>query len=67
MIPGADAEEHITKQINPGAASMRPRTNQDMKYQKPPLCGIWYFFIPNIHICEYVMDVVSSVHWLYNG
>ena len=66
MIPGAGTEENITKQTYPGLLNCSPRINQNMKYQKPHYCGIWYFFIPYIHICGYVMDIVSIVCWHYN-
>jgi hypothetical protein len=66
MIPGADTEENITNKHIRGLHSYSPRTNQNMKYQKPHYCGIWYSFIPYIHICGYVMDIVSIVCWHYN-
>jgi hypothetical protein len=67
MIPGADTEENITKQTYPGLHSCSPRTNQiKTKDTRSRFGGIWYFFIPSIHICGYVLDVVSTAHWFYN-
>ena len=66
MIPGAGTDENITKQTYPGAAFLQSPDNQNKKYQKPLSCGGWYFFIPSIHICGYVLDIVSAVCWHYN-
>ena len=58
-------EKHHKTNIS-GAALLQSPDNQNKKYQKPLSCGVWYFFILSIHICGYVLDIVSMVCWHYN-